>query len=713
MSVEFFKKLNWLAGIILLGGVLGLAGLAAMIEIKDLDLWLHLRMGEYIWQNGYVPVVDVLSASFSGKPWIDHEWLFQVVLHWVRSGWGLDGLISMQSGIVVVTLALMLMMVYDKDRQLVHAPLLFLVMQVYQTRFTIRPDIFSLMFFVIYIFILSVHINKRWSVWVLFVLQILWSNMHGYALWGIIFVLIGLISETMKRRIPLPWEWNETGRLSDEEYKRMAWIGVVLVLANFINPFGLEGALYPFKTLLSVAGDSQIFFKNITELQPPCTWATAFDVAQHWPFKALIVVSFVSFIFNRRRLDISALLLWGVFLFFSLSAVRNISYFAFAAFFVTCYNLSNISFSDLVPFEFNDEKMFHLSGVMIAVLLIFQVMNTANDFASRGYYDFDKYEKKSEFFGVSQRFFPEKAAQFLIDNKISGNFFNDFNSGAYLIGRVYPQVMVYIDGRTELRGGEFFKKYHKIWADGDEELFKEAVDTYQLTGLFINTSGSSASRDMLRMVNHHKEWKLVYFDYDALVFLKDIPKYQELIQKFEIRLEAWTPLLLDVQRMGSANVLPYRYLRRAVSLKAMGYFDQALAEAQAALDFLPTYSEAYKVAGDVYAAKKEYTKAFNSFRLACLFEPGSFVYRKDLAMSYLDLDNPVKGLEAAQRAFAMDPNDVEAKYILARAYFKNKQNKKACDILEPIPMEVLKANDISNRVGTLLNEIRAVNMEKI
>ena len=39
-----------------------------------------------------------------------------------------------------------------------------------------------------------------------------------------------------------------------------------------------------------------------------------------------------------------------------------------------------------------------------------------------GYFDFDTYNRKSEFFGVSKRVYPYKAVDFLLRNKIKGNF---------------------------------------------------------------------------------------------------------------------------------------------------------------------------------------------------------------------------------------------------------------------------------------------------
>src|SRR3989338_5846668 len=95
-SDDFFRKLSLLAGYIALAVLFGLLIFCANVEIKDLDLWLHIKAGEFIVQNGFVPDVDFLSAAITGKPWINHEWLFQSILYLIFSRWGAEGLITMQ-----------------------------------------------------------------------------------------------------------------------------------------------------------------------------------------------------------------------------------------------------------------------------------------------------------------------------------------------------------------------------------------------------------------------------------------------------------------------------------------------------------------------------------------------------------------------------------------------------------------------------------------
>ncbi len=704
-SIDFYKKLNWAAGLMAIGLLFGLIAFAASVEIKDLDLWLHLRMGEWIVQHGYVPSTDVLSCSFLGKPWINHEWLFQVVVYNVKSLWGVDGLIYMQAGVVVLTFLIFLLLTYHSDRQLVIVPLFLLIMHVYETRFTIRPDIFSVLFFSIYIYILSLHLDKRWSLWVLLILQIIWTNMHGYSMFGIVFVAIGLGAEWIKRHVPLPYEWGKEGRLTEEEFKRLGFILIALVLATLVNPLTIKGAWYPFSVLLGLSGgDSKIFFKYITELKPSLHWASLFDLKDNGSYKALIFLSGMSFLLNRRRVDVAAILFWLIFLIFSITAIRNMIYFAFTAYLVTMVNLSHLTLEDILPFKFKRPEFIYLTGVLIAAAFIIRQIDYSNNLAMRGYYDFDKYERKPEFLGVTERFFPFKAADFLKKSGIKGNFFNDFNSGSFFIGHLHPNVLVYIDGRTELRGGDFFKSYQKTWGEGDEKVFDEVVKKYDLTGAFANSAPAPASAKFLKMIYAKKDWKVVYFDYDGVVFLRDVPQNAEAIKRYSIDLTQWKAKEPDFFRIAAARVIPYQNLNRAVTLKDLGLLDQAALEADVALKLLPNYIEALQIKGDYYVKHKEFDKAFICYRSALAQDQGNLDYRNAFVRTYIELGHYSEAVKEAKKTIENVPDNPEALFILFKAYVKNKQYKEGYDILWRVLAKKPKTLDDVLMIGDVFVE---------
>ena len=125
--------------------------------------------GKYILQHGYVPDVDFLSCTIAGTPWSNHEWLFQIIVYKIFSVFGPDGLLKMQVVVASLTLGLLLLIGYNKEKQIFTTFFLLLAYLTFQQRFTVRPDIFSLFFFSFYIYILSLHIDKKWSLFFLFI----------------------------------------------------------------------------------------------------------------------------------------------------------------------------------------------------------------------------------------------------------------------------------------------------------------------------------------------------------------------------------------------------------------------------------------------------------------------------------------------------------------------------------------------------------------
>lgn len=663
MSEWFWKKISFFAGWMAILFLFCLIILAANIEIKDLDLWLHLASGRYILENGTVPAADIFSCTLSQKPWINHEWLFQVIVYAVYHLAGIDGLIGFQVVVVGLTFVLLLMLGYDRERQAAPLWVLFLILLVYQTRFTLRPDIFSLLFLTLYVFILAFHLQDKGTPWVLFGLQILWSNMHGFFILGPLFTAVQLLGEWLKRRVPLPYQWNKVGRLTNAEYARLGKIFLVVLAACFLNPYFFKGVLYPLKVFVSLSGENKIFFEHIQELRSPLRWETLFSWMESPELKALILISSVSFLLNLRRIDLGALILWLIFLLSALHAARNAIYFAFAAYFAFLVNFQHLTFARIFRTRLIRGHHKYWASVVAKIILMAWIAHFINEFSSRGYYDFDRYERKNELGGISLRNYPLKAVDFLAQNKISGNFFNDFNSGAYLIGRVFPRIKVFIDGRTEVYGAEFFRTYSKIWR-GDKELFEEAVQKYQLSGAFLNSVYVPAPAELIAYLYGHKEWVLVYFDYDAAIFLRNIPQNKEWIEKYAVDFSQWQPPPTDLMKLGLQKATPYRHVNRAYALFNMKLYDKALQEAEEGLKIEPYNPRLYMLLGKISLERKDYAAAFEHLRKAKLVDSDVWI-RYYLAVSFYHLGEMRQAREQGEFVLKMQSAHAPAMFLLS------------------------------------------------
>lgn len=673
MSENFWKRLNFLGYAFALAALFCLIVLEASVEIKDLDLWLHLASGKFIVEHGFIPNVDIFSVSILGKPWLDHEWLFQVILDgWYRLA-GFDGLISLQVSIITLTFALLFFLGYRISKGSFLILLLLFVLFVYKLRFTLRPDIFSLLILTLYFGLIPAYLKKRWILVVVPFLQFAWTNLHGYYIWGIIFILVTFLGEAAKKYCPLPFEWSSANRLNSVEVSHLKKLLILTFFVSWFNPYGFEGLIYPFKVLVSIAHESKIVFQYISELQRPIYLSSLFSLEIFPHYKFLILISLVLFLANGRRLDVAKFIFWVLMLIFSLLAVRNIIFFAFVAYFACLDNFKEVKFKSLLSARFK-----HALNIIFSIGLGLWIMNYFEMSLLRGYFDFDKMERKSEFGGVSLRNFPYKAVDFLVQNKIKGNFFNDFNSGAYLIGRCFPGIKVFIDGRTEVYGGSFFEKYQQAW-EGNVAVLDESIKQYSVTGAFLGATYNPIHPKTLKYFHERSEWKLVYLDYDAVIFLKDIPQNKAWIERYHIDPLGWQVKKMDLLQLGLKNITPFTYVKRADILYGLGAYDSALNEAEEALRIDSRYADAYKVAGKILIEKKEYDRAYELLRKGKLLEPANVEIRYYLAISFYYLGEIQKAFEQNTLVLKDSATNYKGLSLMSLIYAKKGEYPKALE----------------------------------
>lgn len=678
MSDWFWEKLKILAAGAALIVVFGLLILLGNLEVKDTDIWLHLAVGEHIVETHSIPKVDILSCSIAGRPWINHEWLFQLVIYLAYNLGGIDAWTNLQVFIITLTFIFLLFLGFNKDRLFSVAFLLLLVLLVYANRLLLRPEIFSLLFFTIYIYCLAFNLSKRSVLFILFTIQALWTNMHGFFILGPVLIGLNLFGEWAKRHLSLPWDWKDVGRLNDEEYRRLKQLLCVVLAACFLNPYFAKGVWYPFSVLFSSPQESKVFFDSILELAKPIIWGNLWDIREYSAYKILIIFSVLSFILNYKKIDIGLLVFWGIFLLFSLNAARNIVFFAIVAYLVTLINCQSFGFL-LGP----SKRIKQMGSIIASLALIFWTLSYVREVSLNGYFDFDKYERKSEFGGVSLRNFPYKAVNFLVENHVQGNFMNDFNSGAYLLGHTFPNIKVFIDGRTEVYGAEFFEKYRKIW-EGDQKLFEEMDARLNFNGAFLNSVYAPAPAKFIQYLYHNPNWALVYFDYDAAIFLKNLPFNKVIIDRYRIDLSQWVAPKENLLKLGVKDVTPYRHINRGYALYNLKFIDKAKEEIEEALRVYPFYEKAYKLLGQIAIDEGKYDKALEYLRNAKLLDSGDVETRYYLGVVFENLGDLEQAKSQCDRVLANNPKNVKGLFLLSSIYAKEKKCERSVSVLERV-----------------------------
>jgi len=672
-------------------------------EIADLDLWLHLKTGEWIVAHKAVPLNDIFSFTIGGKPWINHEWLFQVIAYsFYHLGQG-DGLILMQNMVLIATFLVLFLIGIKNENHIYVFVVLYLTLLTLAYRFTIRPDIWSLFFLALYLAVLKRFTEEHSrSIWILPVLQVIWVNMHGFSFTGPLIVLILLVSETLKGLVKLPFSWNKSNRLDHKQMTKLLLVFVLMILASFINPCGIRGAAYPLSVLGQVSGEGKIFFQYIQELVKPITLKNALDLNYFTFYKAFILLSLFTFRINHKNINLYDLLVWLCFLSFSFIAVRNVAYFGIVAAYVTFANLElAIKNKKEFPLKFRSKRFKNIAAYVCVAFLFIYPAKGANQYIQGATYNFNTYELKSMLWGISEQRYPDKAVRFLLDNDLPERIFNDFNSGAYLIGKAFPKRRVFIDGRTELYGPGFFKAYVAA-GDGKKRILETVLAEYHIQGFFLTNSADRLHLGLLRYLHQNPAWRAVYLDENAIIFLKDNAQNRRIIQRFAIDLKKWSPPKPSFLKLGIAYRYPYPNIQRGRLLHMLGCYESAAKEAAIALEIMPSCSEALKYIADNYFYQKNYLAAFKYARNCLIYSPGDTEMRSRLAMIYHKLKEDQKALEIVDAIINKQKRSPEGFYVKAWI-IKDSDPKKAKELLS----SAIKLLDKEPRYHDLLGDILA------
>src|SRR5437879_1985975 len=74
----------------------------------DGDTGLHIRIGDFILQNGYVPTTDPFSFTRHGSHWYATEWLTGVTFSFLNAHFGLKGVVFVCGIAIAAALTILL-----------------------------------------------------------------------------------------------------------------------------------------------------------------------------------------------------------------------------------------------------------------------------------------------------------------------------------------------------------------------------------------------------------------------------------------------------------------------------------------------------------------------------------------------------------------------------------------------------------------------------
>ncbi|MEO6029017.1 MAG: tetratricopeptide repeat protein [Candidatus Binatia bacterium] len=578
----------------------------SMHRLEDFDTWFHLAAGRLMLASGTWPAANTFSLTAPDYPWVDLHWIFQLVLYAAWTLAGVNGVIVL-AAMLTATTALVL---YGVARRFV-PPMLaaFLVavaLTISSPRFVPRPELLSFLYFAVYLALLEGYPRNGRAIFLLIPLQILWANTQGIFAVGLALGGCYWLGATLAF-LPVPRGWRETCGLDFVAWRRLTVVLAVATLGCLANPWGLEGALFPFQLLPRVTGNS-LFSARIGEFRPPLESGYAPVLVKTW--LTVLIASGLSFLVSIQRWHLGRLLAGLAFGVLSTQSLRNMAFFGWMAVPVLAGNLGPLVARWRVPAW--------LRGGIATVTAMAIVLLVASIATNRFSYVMNV---QREFgLGVSRVRFPEGAVAFLERAGISGRAFNCLAMGGYLTWS-RPHDAVFVDGRLEAFPEAIFRDYFQ--AMDEPGTFPRATRPYALDYALLYHAWGNRMPLVNYLAKDHG-WTLVYFDEIAAVFVPSDEAHRAMRERAtatfaEMRAErAREPEIELPTLFGHALSLPVGDVWRLRSygnlLKTFGYADEAVTAYKRSLALDPDQTEARFSLGLAYWALNQREGAIREWR---------------------------------------------------------------------------------------------------
>ncbi len=478
----------------------------------DSDLGRHLTLGGYILETRHIPTRDLFSHTRAGDPRPPYEWLTQALFAGANRLAGLDGVLFATALIVAAAFAF----VYTDAARRRRRPLAALFISILAAaasslHWLPRPHVVTFLFLAIWLERLErVRSGERVGLWQFPALMLIWVNAHGGFIFGILAWLAyftGWVWETISarlaktpknRRLSREARPRNDGSSVENQGKKLALIGLFSFPASILTP-----SLWGNWQAVS-SNNSRYILSRTVETMPP-----DFTRTETWPFVALLILVFLAMLYKkttRKPFPSAHVFLLAGFAALGLWMARNIPLFAIIAAPILAESLPNAleKVKRWNKVEANIAALENpLRGALWPILLGLGIA-----FALGNRYQVQK-EALTDF---DARVFPVTAADWLVEHPQSGNMFNDFNWGGYLLYRLWPEQKVFLDSQTDFYGEALVREYETAWtaADGWENALNAYAVDWAILPVAAPLSGTLQAAG----------WQLIYQDETTVIFVR-------------------------------------------------------------------------------------------------------------------------------------------------------------------------------------------------
>lgn len=498
----------------------------------DDDIFWHLASGRYIVETKTVPSSDIFGFVTAGERWIPFEWGWDVLTYSIYSFSGYTGLSIFRTIIFLLIFYLYyrILMKFEVSKT-IFVFLGIVMMFGMMERFTPRPQIISYLFFVLvlYLIIEQRYFSRKNFRYLYFIplIFLFWANMHMGMLSGIALFLIYLVSEVLANLYPKKFTDSKIPPLDKNHLLQLFIIFIVTLLTLLINPHGFATYSYTYSHL------------QMNVMSQTNEWLSPFNGLFFGRFNNVIYILFLLWAawilyYSYRKKDIFIALVAIVFAIYSTRSVRFSTDYI-----VIIFVFSALAFDYFVN-RMKSEKLKsfllekHQIRIVLSLLLILFIFTAAND---KLYYTL-KYIRSTGF-GVDNYFYPVKMFEFMKENKIQDigeKPFNSYENGGYFIW-TFNGEKDFIDSRG--LNDEIVNEYKSIemkYPGFAQKLTSYGIDyiPWSYPDIVMYPQYMKAAV-VSYLVDKPDEWKLIFWDDNSFLFVKNEEKFRDLISKYEYK----------------------------------------------------------------------------------------------------------------------------------------------------------------------------------
>lgn len=464
----------------------------------DSDTWWHLRAGSWILENGRILTYDPFSLTRQGQAWVYPGWLAQILLFGVFQLAGYRGLNLLTA--FMVFLAFWFLWRTMEGPSLAKAFTVLLAAAASGVYWSARPQILSFTLTAIFLWVLEKkrHEDPRWLV-SLPLLLALWTNLHGGFAIGILLLIVYFGAEILEGLLLVVRDRYSVGRAWEAIKGSLLPLGASLAftfLAVGANPHGFAMLAYPFKTV-SVG----VLQDYIQEWQSP-----NFHRLEAQPFLWMLLSTTAAFAASSKPRRVVEVLLVVGFAYMSFMAGRNIALFALVAAPALVRHATSALDPLLVGRSAGPQVPEAIARWVNAalILLAFAAAILKIQEPLDGPFNEDAFAEQV----------PVAGTDYLLDHPVEGPLFNSYNWGGYVVWKLYPAYLSFVDGRTDLFEDEILEDYVRAWRA--ETGWREIFDTWDIQVAMLEPFAPLA-REL-----EWQGWESIYRD--GLVVILQKPK---------------------------------------------------------------------------------------------------------------------------------------------------------------------------------------------